>query len=83
MNKEQKAEVLKFLEGALLEKLKMVFLAESEYRSLTSLTMGTSKPSGELMAAQTKAKQQRGALETSIRNLKGVIEEVKNDKLVI
>lgn len=72
MSKENQ---IKYLEEYLEEITKLYLKSEVEYRVLLGMAMG--KPRDEVMAAEGKAKQAKTFFESQIRQIKGLMEEVK------
>lgn len=75
-------EIIEFLENELKQSLKSLFLMEADYRAVTSLFM-TNPKNNDINANQTKIKRNKEALETRVRNIRQVIQELKDGRLVV
>ena len=78
----KKEEIIEFLEAELKAREKEYFLNEAQYRHATAMSIG-SKPDIKVQEAQTKTSQNKKFLENYIRQLRGVIGEIKDGKLDI
>jgi hypothetical protein len=78
--KIEKEEYIEFLTKELQRTTEMWLLNEAEHRTLQSAVM-TNSHNKDLLVQETKTKLAKDYLEAKIRNLKLVIQEVKDGKL--
>ena len=81
MTKEQKAEVIKYLEEELLKTLKMRAISEADHRALKTEMMAIRKPGDKLNAAFTQSGKNIEWLSDKIRNIRNLIAEIKDGRM--
>lgn len=73
-------EKLDLLDKFILEKERQQILIDVEYRTLTSMVMASSKKDENLLAKQHQTKQTLNLVEVTIRQARGMRDEIKNAK---
>lgn len=80
---EYKKELIVFLGKELEETLKITLRNEAELRVLEGMVLYNNKPNDEFMNAKIKTQQTKTYLESKVRQLRNIIKEVDENRLVI